>query len=178
MRCRCTPSRLTPAVYAPRMSLVEYAREGGVAQLTLNLPPANCYSYEMMRELDAAVLEAAYDDAAGVTAAFNLNLLARINRELKANFALDQFRHRAVYRPEIGRVEMQLVSLKDQVVQIREAGLKVSFREGETIHTENSHKYTQERLQGLASVAGFVEEARWSDPKGWFQVQRWRPVVG
>ncbi|WP_422923512.1 L-histidine N(alpha)-methyltransferase [Singulisphaera sp. PoT] len=127
---------------------------------------------------DAAVLEAAYDDAAGVTAAFNLNLLARINRELKANFALDQFRHRAVYRPEMGRVEMQLVSLKDQVVQIREAGLKVSFREGETIHTENSHKYTQERLQGLASVAGFVEEATWSDPKGWFQVQRWRPVVG
>ncbi len=126
---------------------------------------------------DAAILEAAYDDAQGVTAQFNLNLLTRLNRELGANFDLVQFRHRAVYQPELGRVEMQLISLKDQVVRIPEASLSVHFAEGETIHTENSHKYTEERLQYLARQAGFVEETSWTDSQGWFRVQRWRSIT-
>ncbi len=123
---------------------------------------------------DAAVLEAAYDDAQGVTARFNLNLLARINRELGGDFAPERFRHRAVYRPGPGRVEMHLVSLTDQTVRVAAAGLTAHFTEGESIHTENSHKYTPEALRDLAARAGFVEESAWSDPEGWFRVQRWR----
>lgn len=124
---------------------------------------------------DAATLEAAYDDAQGVTARFNLNLLARINRELGADFDLDGFRHRAVYRPDRERVEMHLVSRIDQVVTIPGAGLTVRFSAGECIHTESSHKYTVERLADLARRAGFSEEAVWTDRQGLFRVQRWRP---
>ena len=97
---------------------------------------------------DPAILEAAYDDAQGVTARFNLNLLARINRELGG-----RLRPRAVratearYRADLGRVEMHLVSLADQVVRIPGAGLTARFAEGESIHTENSHKYTPELLR-------------------------------
>jgi len=127
---------------------------------------------------DRAVLEPAYDDAAGVTAAFNRNLLARINRELGADFDLSAFDHRAAYRDDLERVEMHLVSRADQSVRIPGAGLVARFAEGEAIHTENSHKYTSESLQMLATRSGFVEEAAWSDALGWFRVQRWRPSAG
>jgi L-histidine N-alpha-methyltransferase len=122
---------------------------------------------------DALVLEPAYDDAQGVTARFNRNLLARINRELGADFALDQFAHQAVYRPDRGRVEIHLVSLARQVVRIPGSGITVEFEEGESIHTENSHKYTPETLQWLADRAGFSEENAWTDELGWFRVHRW-----
>ena len=125
---------------------------------------------------DPATLECAYDDAQGVTARFNLNLLERINRELGGEFDLDRFTHRAVYRADRERVEMHLESRAEQVVRIRDANLTVRFREGETIHTENSHKYTPQRLQELARRSGFGEEGAWTDPEGWFRVQRWRPV--
>ncbi|GAC1448824.1 MAG: L-histidine N(alpha)-methyltransferase [Isosphaeraceae bacterium] len=121
-----------------------------------------------------SVLEAAYDDSQGVTAQFNRNLLVRINRELGADFRLDQFHHRAVYRPDLGRVEMHLVSLTDQTVRIPGASVTVRFARGEAIHTENSHKYTLEALQGFATRAGFVEEEAWTDARGWFRVQNWR----
>ncbi|SIO25515.1 dimethylhistidine N-methyltransferase [Singulisphaera sp. GP187] len=123
---------------------------------------------------DAATLEAAYDDAAGVTARFNLNLLTRINRELGADFDLDRFTHRAVYRPELGRVEMHLVSRVDQIVRIPGASLTVELAAGELIHTENSHKYSLDGLAELAHGAGFAEEATWTDRQGLFRVQRWR----
>lgn len=122
---------------------------------------------------DASILEPAYDDAEGVTARFNKNLLVRINRELRADFDLDTFAHRADYRPELGRVEMRLVSLRDQTVNVPGAGISADFAEGESIHTENSHKYTTEVLADLAGRSGFAEEAAWTDPKGWFRVQRW-----
>lgn len=124
---------------------------------------------------DRATLEAAYDDAAGVTARFNKNLLARINRELGADFDLDRFDHQARYDADRQRIEIHLVSRADQEVQIPGAPLRVRFAAGETIHTENSHKYTVERLHDLARRSGFVEEAAWTDPRGWFRVQRWRP---
>lgn len=123
---------------------------------------------------DRATLEAAYDDARGVTAEFNRNILVRINRELGADFRPEQFGHEARYRPELGRVEMHLVSLRDQVVNVPGAGLTVEFREGESIHTENSHKYTVEGLRDLARRSGFAEEAAWTDPRDHFRVQRWR----
>ena len=127
---------------------------------------------------DPATLEAAYDDAPGVTARFNLNLLDRINLELGGDFARDRFRHEARYNPAHRRVEMHLVSLADQVVAIPDAGVTARFAAGESIHTENSHKYTPEALAELADRAGFVEEAAWADPDGRFRVQRWRPRVG
>jgi dimethylhistidine N-methyltransferase len=123
---------------------------------------------------DRATLEAAYDDAQGVTAEFNRNLLRRINRELGADFDVDQFAHRAVYRPEQGRVEMHLIARREQVVRIAAAGLTVRFEAGESIHTESSHKYTRETLRSLAQRSGFLEEAFWVDSDGQFRVQRWR----
>jgi dimethylhistidine N-methyltransferase len=123
---------------------------------------------------DRALLEAAYDDAAGVTAAFNLNLLRRINRELGADFQVEAYRHRADYRPDRGRVEMHLVSACRQTVHVPAAELTIRFEEGESIHTESSHKYTSEMLLHLANAAGFVEEAAWTDRRGWFRLQCWR----
>jgi dimethylhistidine N-methyltransferase len=127
---------------------------------------------------DRAILEPAYDDAQGVTAAFNRNILARINRELGADFDLEAFEHRALYNPELGRVEMHLVSRREQTVRIPGAGMTVAFAAGETIHTENSHKYTISGLQELAASSGFVEDAAWTDARGWFRVQRWRLGAG
>jgi len=123
---------------------------------------------------DRATLEAAYDDAQGVTAQFNRNLLARINRELGADFRLDQFAHRALYRPELGRVEMHLVARTEQVVRIPGADLTVRFAAGESIHTESWHKYTREGLRLLAERSGLIEEAFWVDRNGRFRLQRWR----
>jgi len=121
-----------------------------------------------------AILEAAYDDAQGVTARFNLNLLDRINRELGGQFDRDQFEHQARYRGDLRRVEMHLVSRVEQEVAIPGAGLKIRFLAGESIHTENSHKYTVETLQTLADRSGLVEEAAWTDPEHRFRVQLWR----
>ncbi len=121
------------------------------------------------------ILEPAYDDAQGVSAAFNRNLLTRINRELGGEFDPMSFTHRAVYRAEPGRVEMHLVSQTSQVVRVKALGIEVPFALGESIHTENSRKYTVEVLDSLARTAGFVEEAAWTDASGAFRVQRWRP---
>ena len=119
-------------------------------------------------EKDRAVLEAAYDDAAGVTAAFNLNLLHRLNRELGADLDLSAFRHRAVWNAEEERVEMNLESLRAQ--RARLAGREIRFAAGETIHTENSHKYRPERLEALADAAGWKARAMWTDPGRLFSV--------
>ncbi len=117
---------------------------------------------------DASVLEAAYDDAQGVTAAFNLNLLTRINRELGGNFQLEQFQHLVKYEPVKGRVETRLLSLVEQDVQV--AGQDFHLAKGETIHTENSHKYSLEDVAQLAQAAGFKLQQTWSDAKGYFSL--------
>ena len=110
---------------------------------------------------DKAVLEAAYDDAQGVTAAFNLNLLARINRELGADFDLAQWRHKALYDEAKGRIEMHLLSRVAQRVRLQ--GQTFHFAEGETIHTENSYKYRVAEFRDLASRAGFATDTVWVD---------------
>jgi dimethylhistidine N-methyltransferase len=115
---------------------------------------------------DANILNAAYDDAAGVTAQFNLNLLARINRELAADFDVDKFSHRAFYNNERRRIEMHLVSGRRQAVNI--AGHVIEFAAGETIHTENSYKYTIESFGLLAQSAGWTPIKAWTD--GYFSV--------
>ncbi len=117
---------------------------------------------------DGARLNAAYNDAQGVTARFNLNLLARINRELGANFDLAAFRHHAFYNERLGRVEMHLVSLKAQ--RVRLDGASFSFRGGETIHTESSYKYTVAEFQALARSAGFEAMECWTDAGSLFSV--------
>jgi dimethylhistidine N-methyltransferase len=110
---------------------------------------------------DIGVLNAAYNDAAGVTAAFNINLLARINRELDGDFDLSQFAHRAFYEPEQGRIEMHLVILRAQKVAV--AGRVFDFAANETIHTENSYKYDVDQFRRLAASAGWSHRAVWTD---------------
>lgn len=117
---------------------------------------------------DKLLLDAAYDDPQGVTAAFNLNLLARINRELGANFNIRAFRHFAEYVESLGRIEMHLVSTCDQTVTV--AGQSIEFKRGETIHTENSYKYTVEGFQALAKRAGFHARECWIDERKLFSV--------
>jgi dimethylhistidine N-methyltransferase len=117
---------------------------------------------------DANILHAAYNDAAGVTAAFNLNLLARINRELGGDFDLDAFAHEARWIDHAGRIEMHLVSRADQTVRI--GGRRFSFAAGETIHTEDSHKYTIDGFQALAARAGWLAERFWTDAGDLFSI--------
>ncbi|GAC1515667.1 MAG: L-histidine N(alpha)-methyltransferase [Gemmatimonadaceae bacterium] len=120
------------------------------------------------RRKDPTVLEAAYDDASGVTAEFNLNILRRINRELGADFNLAAFRHRAVFDPIASRVEMHLVSLTRQIVTV--AGVRTTFDRGESIWTESSYKYDRERLDQVVSAAGFVVSRLWTDAEDRFWV--------
>lgn len=116
-----------------------------------------------------AILEPAYNDARGVTAAFNLNLLTRINRELGGDFALDQWAHDALYNPLEGRIEMHLVSQANQRVQIGDTAVR--FRAGETIHTECSYKYSLEDFDCLAQRSGWTVQRVWTDPQQLFSVQ-------
>jgi dimethylhistidine N-methyltransferase len=118
---------------------------------------------------DRATLEAAYDDDAGVTADFNLNLLVRINRELGADFAVDQFRHEATWNPEAGRIEIRLVSRTEQSVRIK--GRRIRFAAGEAILTEYSHKYELGEFRDLAGTAGFQVDKVWLDDDRLFSIQ-------
>lgn len=117
---------------------------------------------------DEQVLNAAYNDAAGVTAKFNLNLLRRINRELGGTFNLDAFEHHALYSRERMRIEMHLASVMRQKVTV--AGVPFDFRAGETIHTENSYKYSFESFSALARGAGWALLDSWTDANGHFSV--------
>lgn len=117
---------------------------------------------------ERAVLERAYDDARGVTAAFDLNLLARVNRELGADFRLDRFRHEARYDARHGRVEMHLVSTTCQVATV--AGESFAFEPGESIWTESSYKYGSREFAALAALGGWRCDRMWTDARAWFSV--------
>jgi uncharacterized SAM-dependent methyltransferase len=108
-------------------------------------------------------LISAYDDPLGVTASFNLNMLARINRELDGNFQLTRFVHEARFNPNARSVEMHLRSLDEQTVTIAAAGFSIRFEKGETIWTESSHKYTKDEICGMAIATGFKCEQQWID---------------
>ena len=118
---------------------------------------------------DRRILERAYNDARGVTAAFNLNLLVRINRELAANFRLETFRHRALYNQRAGRIEMYLESLIAQAVDV--SGHTIKLAAGEKICTEHSHKYTLHGFRRMAEAAGFTVTRVWTDEAKLFSVQ-------
>jgi dimethylhistidine N-methyltransferase len=113
---------------------------------------------DLVKDLD--VLRAAYNDAAGVTAAFNLNLLTRMNRELGADFQTDRFAHRAIWNADLSRIEMHLESVEAQTVRVADRTFR--FRSGETLHTENSHKFTVPSFTALALSAGWRVHARWT----------------
>jgi len=119
-------------------------------------------------EKDPAVLHRAYNDSQGVTAAFNLNLLERINRELGADFRPEQFEHRALYNQPEGRVEMHLVSRQDQTVHL--ADTTIQFATGETIWTESSYKYSLDGFEDMVAAAGWRVDRVWTDERKWFGV--------
>ncbi len=123
-------------------------------------------------EKDLRVLEPAYDDTAGVTADFNRNVLARINGELGGEFRPDRFRHVAFYDRGKGRIEMHLESDRDQEVPIAALGMRIRFRKGERIHTENSYKFTRDGIVRLAADSGLRVENTWTDGRGWFSEVR------
>jgi L-histidine N-alpha-methyltransferase len=146
-------------------------------------PPAShdflCQIRQTMRPGDALLLGAdlikpvdelllAYNDPLGVTAAFDKNLLVRMNRELGADFDLASFEHRAIWNPGERRIEMHLVSLRDQTVQIRRAGVAVRFEAAESIWTESSYKYEPHEVVELVSASGFRSHAQWTDPDARF----------
>jgi dimethylhistidine N-methyltransferase len=118
---------------------------------------------------DPAVVDAAYNDRAGVTAQFNLNILRHLNRAFGSDFNLDAFAHRATYRPDEGRVVVELVSRTRQVVHIGD--VEIEFADGESIITEYSHKYTLDGFADMAETAGFKVRHVWTDPQQWFSVQ-------
>jgi dimethylhistidine N-methyltransferase len=119
---------------------------------------------------DPSTIHAAYNDAAGVTAAFNLNILRHLNQRIGSNFELDSFCHYAFYNPCAGRVEMHLVSGEQQEVSVPGSG-DIYFDEGETIHTENCYKYTLQGFADLAAAVGYRRERVWLDTQNWFSVQ-------
>jgi dimethylhistidine N-methyltransferase len=118
------------------------------------------------------VLVAAYDDARGATAAFDKNLLARMNRELDGDLRLSAFRHRAIWDARLSRIEMHLESQENQVVRV--AGRTYGFEEGETLHTESAYKWEPRAFDALAAIAGWAPEAAWTDDRAWFAVRLYR----
>ncbi|MGH8822703.1 MAG: L-histidine N(alpha)-methyltransferase [Rhodoferax sp.] len=151
-----TIGNFTPAEALHFLQMAAQALRGGALLLGADLVK------------DPAVLHAAYNDAQGVTAEFNLNLLARANRELQCNFDLAQFAHSAFYNAPLQRIEMHLVSRRRQ--RVRVCGQDFEFAEGETLHTENSCKFTIESLQALARQAGFATGPVWTDPQKFFSL--------
>jgi len=125
---------------------------------------------DLQKEQD--ILHAAYNDARGITARFNLNQLVRFNRELGSDFDLRRFEHQALYNPQKGRVEMHIVSTDNQTVHIN--GATIPFRKGETIWTESSYKYTVEGFRKLAARAGFEPVTVWCDAQHFFSIHHLR----
>ncbi|MGR9116111.1 MAG: L-histidine N(alpha)-methyltransferase [Gammaproteobacteria bacterium] len=121
---------------------------------------------DLIKDID--ILEAAYNDQTKVTEAFNKNLLVRLNRELRADFQTDLFRHLAFYNPDLDRIEMHLASEQDQDIRIEDENFH--FNQGETIHTENSHKYSIDGFQNLAFRAGFYPVKVWTDQNNFFSI--------
>ncbi len=158
-------------VYFPGSTIGNLTREEALAFLRMTrgqVGPGGGMLVGVDLKKDPNLLHAAYNDARSVTAQFNLNLLARINAELGADFVPASFAHYAFYNAPMGRIEMHLASLERQAVNV--GRYRFSFGVGETIHTENSCKYSVEEFQGLAALAGFRSEQVWMDAEGLFSL--------
>jgi len=164
--------RAAPRVlYFPGSTIGNFTPEetrGFLARVARWIGPSGSVLIGVDTRKDPAVLEAAYDDSRGVTARFNLNLLTRLNAELGAAFDVSRFRHRAHYDAMLGRVEMHLESLVDQQVEV--AGVLHAFRRGDSIHTENSYKYTPDGFRALAASSGFACPSTWTDAEEAFAI--------
>jgi L-histidine N-alpha-methyltransferase len=119
---------------------------------------------------DSKILEAAYNDKNGITEKFNLNILSRINRDLGGEFDLDTFAHSAFYNVKNRRIEMHLISRTDQKIKINSIGKTITFRKGESIHTENSYKYSIKQIKELVENSGFKVQRNFVDKKNWFDL--------
>lgn len=162
---------LRPIAFFPGSSIGNFTpEEAGVFLRNLHrmLPTTGGLLIGVDLIKDRARLDAAYNDAAGVTADFNLNLLERIRRELDTDLDPQRFRHLAFFNEEQARIEMHLVSTRDQTVRLE--GRRFTFREGERLHTENSYKYSLASFRALAEDAGFRQVRVWTDPEGLFAV--------
>ncbi len=158
-------------VYFPGSTIGNFTPEKArrfLQQISEVIGPGGGLLLGIDRKKDRDVLERAYDDPEGVTAAFNLNLLIRLNRELGADFDLAGFSHEAFYNAEFGRVEMHLVSELDQKVRIK--GADFCFEKGECIHTENSYKFEVQDVVRLAGAANLELVNEWTDANEWFSV--------
>ncbi|HEX6266107.1 MAG TPA: L-histidine N(alpha)-methyltransferase [Burkholderiales bacterium] len=153
-------------VYFPGSTIGNLTPDEAHAFLSMSRGQAGRLLVGVDLKKDANILHAAYNDSRRVTAAFNLNLLARINRELGADFELKRFSHYAFYNAALGRIEMHLVSLARQAVRLGRH--RFAFDAGESIHTENSYKYSVEEFRALAAEAGFAGRKAWMDRKGLF----------
>ncbi|MDJ0787996.1 MAG: L-histidine N(alpha)-methyltransferase [Myxococcota bacterium] len=172
-----TPSRADRhrVLYFPGSTLGNFTRGRAItllSQMAEACAPDGSCLIGIDRVKDVDVLVAAYDDAAGVTAAFNKNLLVRINQELGGDLDLDAFRHEARWNVEEARIEMYLVSTRRQTARI--GGEEIAFEAGEDICTEHSHKYTPEGFAEMARAAGLEVTRSWTDPADWFSVQMLR----
>jgi L-histidine Nalpha-methyltransferase len=146
-----------PEAVALLRRMAHEAGPGGALLIGVDLPK------------DEGTLRRAYDDARGITAAFDLNLLARINRELSGDLRPGRFRHLAAWDARLGRIEMHLESREAQLVHV--AGAPFVFREGETIHTESSYKWEPRAFDALAAIAGWRLDRTWTDERAWFSVR-------
>lgn len=158
------PEQATPVMFYPGSSIGNFDPDEAVeflACLAQIAGPGGGLLIGVDLKKDHAILHNAYNDASGVTAAFNLNLLHRANRELQADFNIDAFDHFAAYNSVAGRIEMHLISTRRQTVNID--GHSFAFNAGDSIHTENSYKYTQDEFCVLAQQAGFTSCATWTD---------------
>jgi dimethylhistidine N-methyltransferase len=160
------PSRARRVVYFPGSTIGNLTPEEAHGFLSMSRGQAARMLVGVDLKKDASILHAAYNDSRKVTAAFNLNLLARINRELGADFDLGRFAHYAFYNPDLGRVEMHLISLVRHTVRLGRH--RFPFDIGESIHTENSYKYSIYEFRSLAAKAGFSGEKVWTDAKSLF----------
>ncbi len=149
-----------PEAVALLARMAHQAGHGGALIVGVDLPK------------ERGTLLRAYDDSAGVTAAFDLNLLARINRELDGHFLLSAFRHRAVWNARLSRIEMHLESRERQTPDA--AGVRFAFEPGETIHTESAYKWEPRAFDALAAIAGWRPERTWADERAWFAVKLYR----
>jgi dimethylhistidine N-methyltransferase len=144
-----------------------------LARLRTLLSPGDGFLVGVDLKKSPEILDAAYNDAAGVTAEFNRNMLVHLNRRVGSNFDPDRFEHRAFYNPDEGRVELHLMSTVDQLVRVGDRDFELT--RGESIHTENSYKYSVEDFRQLAEGAGLEPEEVWLDPRGWFSMH-WMTV--
>ena len=169
------PNPSTPplrnVVYFPGSTIGNFEREHAIELLDVMYQEAGSNGGLLIGadlQKDPAVIEAAYNDSAGVTARFNLNMLEHLNRAFDVRFDVDAFEHRARYDEEEGRIVMELVSTRDQVV--RAEGARIAIARDESITTEYSHKYTIEDFAEMVAAGGFTTEKVWTDPERWFSV--------